>query len=112
MTKPWVIDAYCAIITVKRSILQVPCSRRRVWSEQRARSVHVAKFDDVMRDKAQVRDRLYGDPAKLGAREDLQRCFSVNPLPIADWELGLADLSNVRQALDAGCGNGAFLLPL
>jgi ubiquinone/menaquinone biosynthesis C-methylase UbiE len=72
----------------------------------------VATSDDVMRDKAQVRDNLYADSAKLGAREDLQRRFSVNPLSIADWELGLADLSSVRQALDAGCGNGAFLLPL
>jgi SAM-dependent methyltransferase len=72
----------------------------------------VTTFDDVMRDKAQVRDHLYGDPAKLGAREDLQRRFSVNPSPIADWELGLVDLSRVQQALDAGCGTGAFLLPL
>jgi ubiquinone/menaquinone biosynthesis C-methylase UbiE len=72
----------------------------------------VAKIDKVMRDKAQVRDHLYGDPAKLNAREDLQRRFSVNPLPIVDWELGLVDLARVQQALDAGCGTGAFLLPL
>jgi ubiquinone/menaquinone biosynthesis C-methylase UbiE len=72
----------------------------------------VAQFDDMMRDKAQVRDTLYGDPAKLGARADLQRRFRVNPLPIADWELGLVDLSRVQRALDAGCGTGAFLVPL
>lgn len=72
----------------------------------------MAEFNDVMRDKAQVRDNLYGDAAKLGARVDLQRRFSVNPHPIADWELGLVDLSNVQQALDAGCGTGAFLMPL
>ena len=72
----------------------------------------MAKFDDMMRDKAQVRDNLYADPAKLGARVDLQRRFSVNPVPIADWELGLVDLSRVQHALDAGCGTGAFLLPL
>lgn len=72
----------------------------------------MAEFNDVMRDKAQVRDNLYGDAAKLGARVDLQRRFSVNPHPIADWELGLVDLSNVQQALDAGCGTGAFLVPL
>lgn len=76
------------------------------------RGVRVAKFDDMMRDKAQVRDNLYADPAKLGARVDLQRRFSVNPVPIADWELGLVDLSRVQHALDAGCGTGAFLLPL
>jgi SAM-dependent methyltransferase len=72
----------------------------------------VAPFDDVMRDKAQVRGNLYGNPAKLGARVDLQRRFSVNSLPIDDWELGLVDLSGVRQALDVGCGTGAFLLPV
>jgi SAM-dependent methyltransferase len=72
----------------------------------------VATYDDVMRDKEQVRDNLYGNPAKLSARVDLQRRFSVNPIPIDDWELGLVDLSSVRQALDAGCGTGAFLLPL
>jgi ubiquinone/menaquinone biosynthesis C-methylase UbiE len=72
----------------------------------------MATFDDLMRDKAQVRDNLYGNPAKLGARVDLQRRFSVNPIPIADWELGLVDLADVRRALDAGCGTGAFLLPL
>ncbi|HEX8033224.1 MAG TPA: class I SAM-dependent methyltransferase [Ktedonobacterales bacterium] len=72
----------------------------------------MATFHDIMRDKAQVRDNLYGDPAKLGARVDLQRRFSVNPQPIADWELGLVDLSGIQQALDAGCGTGAFLLPL
>ena len=69
-------------------------------------------FDDMMRDKAQVRENLYSDPTKLGARVDLQRRFSTNLTPIADWELGLVDLSGVRQALDAGCGTGAFLLPL
>ena len=72
----------------------------------------MAPFDDLMRDKAQVRDNLYGNPAKLGARVDLQRHFSMNPIPIADWELGLVDLSDVRKALDVGCGTGAFLLPL
>lgn len=72
----------------------------------------MAKLDDMMRDKVQVRDNLYGDPAKLGAREDLQRRFSTNSVPIADWELGLVDLSGVQRALDAGCGTGAFLLPL
>jgi ubiquinone/menaquinone biosynthesis C-methylase UbiE len=72
----------------------------------------VGTFDDVMRDKTQVRDHLYGDPTKLGARMELQRRFSVNPLPIADWELGLVDLSRVQQALDVGCGTGAFLVPL
>ncbi|MGO8951694.1 MAG: class I SAM-dependent methyltransferase [Ktedonobacterales bacterium] len=72
----------------------------------------MARFDDVMRDKVQVRDNLYGDPTKLGARADLQRRFSVNPLPITTWELGLVDFSGVRQALDVGCGTGVFLLPL
>jgi len=72
----------------------------------------VARLRNIMRDKAQVRDNLYGDPAKLGARVDLQRRFSVNPQPIADWELGLVDLSSVQHALDAGCGTGTFLLPL
>lgn len=72
----------------------------------------MATGDDVMRDKAHVRDNLYGDPTKLGAREELQRRFGVNPLPIAGWELGLVGLSTVQRALDAGCGTGAFLLPL
>jgi ubiquinone/menaquinone biosynthesis C-methylase UbiE len=72
----------------------------------------VATGDDVMRDKAQVRDDLYGDPSKLAARVDLQQRFSVHPVSIADWELGLVDLAGVEQALDAGCGTGAFLLPL
>lgn len=69
-------------------------------------------FDGMMRDKAQVRDNLYGDPAKLGARVDLQRRFSTNPTPVAKWELGLVNLAGVHQALDAGCGTGVFLLPL
>ncbi|HEU5347028.1 MAG TPA: class I SAM-dependent methyltransferase [Ktedonobacterales bacterium] len=42
----------------------------------------------------------------------LQSRFSTNPIPIIDWELGLIDLSNVRKALDAGCGTGNFLVPL
>ncbi len=66
----------------------------------------------MMRDKAQVRDYLYGDPAKLGARAALQRRFRANPLLMEDWELGLVDLSGVQQALDAGCGTGGFLVPL
>jgi SAM-dependent methyltransferase len=68
--------------------------------------------DDMMRDKAQVRENLYSDPAKLGARVDLQRRFSANPVPIAEWELGLVNLAGVQRALDAGCGTGAFLVPL
>jgi SAM-dependent methyltransferase len=72
----------------------------------------MTNFSDVMRDKDQVRDTLYGDPAKLGARVDLQRRFSTNPTPITTWELGLVELSGVRRALDAGCGTGSFLLPL
>jgi ubiquinone/menaquinone biosynthesis C-methylase UbiE len=68
--------------------------------------------DNLMRDKARVRDTLYGDPAKLTARINLQRRFSVNPVPMPEWELGLVDLSQVRRALDAGCGTGVFLLPL
>jgi SAM-dependent methyltransferase len=68
--------------------------------------------DDIMRDKAQVRDNLYGDPRKLGARVVLQTRFSTNPVPVAEWELRLVDLAGVRRALDAGCGTGAFLLPL
>lgn len=67
---------------------------------------------DVMRDKTEVRDNLYGDPAKLGARVELQRRFSTNPVSIVTWELGLVDLSGVGRALDAGCGTGSFLLPL
>lgn len=67
---------------------------------------------DVMRDKEQVRDNLYGDPAKLGARVQLQTRFSTNPLSVVTWELRLADLSGVGRALDAGCGTGNFLLPL
>lgn len=72
----------------------------------------MSQLHNVMRDKTAVRDDLYADPAKLGARVDLQRRFSTNPISIADWELGLVDLSNVHQALDAGCGTGAFLVPL
>ncbi len=68
--------------------------------------------DNMMRDKARVRDTLYGDPTKLTARVDLQRRFSVNPVPITEWELGLVDLTAVHHALDAGCGTGVFLLPL
>jgi len=67
---------------------------------------------DVMRDKQQVRDNLYGDPAKYNARAHLQARFRTNPMPVTDWELGLVDLSEVRRALDAGCGTGVFLLPL
>jgi ubiquinone/menaquinone biosynthesis C-methylase UbiE len=67
---------------------------------------------EVMRDKQQVRDNLYGDPAKFNARTDLQSRFRTNSVAVADWELGLVDLSRVRYALDAGCGTGVFLLPL
>jgi len=72
----------------------------------------MGKVDDVMRDKAQVRNTFYRDPAKLGAREELHRRFRVTPLHMADWELDLVDLSRIEQALDAGCGTGDFLLPL
>jgi SAM-dependent methyltransferase len=72
----------------------------------------MATSDNVMRDKARVRDTLYHDPAKLTARIELQRRFSTNPVPITEWELGLVDLSCVQHALDAGCGTGTFLLPL
>jgi ubiquinone/menaquinone biosynthesis C-methylase UbiE len=72
----------------------------------------MATFNDMMRDKERVCDTLYRDPAKLEAREALTRRFRMSPLPFEDWELGLVDLSGVQQALDAGCGNGAFLLPL
>ena len=72
----------------------------------------MATFGEMMRNKVQVRDNLYGDPAKLGARVNLQRRFSVNPVPVTEWELGLVDLSSVQRALDAGCGTGVFLLPL
>ncbi len=65
-----------------------------------------------MRDKTAVRESLYADPAKLGARVDLHARFSANPTPISIWELDLVDLSGVRHALDAGCGTGVFLLPL
>ena len=58
----------------------------------------MATFDDLMRDKAQVRDNLYRNPAKLGARVDLQRRFSMNPVPVADWELGLVHLSSARKS--------------
>lgn len=63
-------------------------------------------------DKRQVREELYADPGKLGARIALHARFSDNPLPFSTWEFGLVDLRDVRQALDAGCGTGAFLLPL
>lgn len=63
-------------------------------------------------DKDQVRTQLYADPGKLGARIDLHARFSDNPLSFAEWELSFVDLDGVRQALDAGCGTGAFLLPL
>jgi ubiquinone/menaquinone biosynthesis C-methylase UbiE len=72
----------------------------------------MATFEEKMRNKVQVRDNLYGDPAKLGARVHLQHRFSMNPLPITEWELGLVDLSSVQRVLDAGCGTGTFLLPL
>jgi ubiquinone/menaquinone biosynthesis C-methylase UbiE len=72
----------------------------------------MATFTDMMRDKERVRDTLYRDPAKLDARGDLTRRFGVSSLSFEDWELGLVDLSGVQQALDAGCGNGDFLLPL
>ncbi len=65
-----------------------------------------------MTDKTQVREQLYADPGKLGARMDLHARFATNPLSFADWELGLVDVSTVRRALDVGCGTGNFLLPL
>jgi ubiquinone/menaquinone biosynthesis C-methylase UbiE len=65
-----------------------------------------------MTDKTRVREQLYSDPGKLGSRIDLHARFSTNPQSFADWELGLVDLAGVREALDAGCGIGAFLLPL
>jgi SAM-dependent methyltransferase len=65
-----------------------------------------------IRDKAHVRDELYADPAKLGARIDLHARFSTNPVSLPEWELRLVDLSAVRHALDAGCGTGNFLVPL
>lgn len=67
---------------------------------------------DVMRDKTQLRENLYADPGKLGARVYLHARFNTNLVPISAWELDLVDLSGVRCALDAGCGIGVFLLPL
>jgi ubiquinone/menaquinone biosynthesis C-methylase UbiE len=80
--------------------------------EELGHRVRLKTGDELMRDKDQVRDNLYGDPAKLSARAELQRRFSVNPVSIAEWELGLVDLSHVQHALDAGCGTGTFLVPL
>jgi len=59
----------------------------------------MGKVDDVMRDKAQVRNTFYRDPAKLGAREELHRRFRVTPLHMADWELDLVDLSRIEQVV-------------
>ena len=67
---------------------------------------------EQMRDKTEVRERLYADPGKLGARVDIHARFSTNPQPIQEWLLGLVDLTAVRHTLDAGCGTGNFLLPL
>ncbi len=89
----------------------MPTERERILGNQ-GNDTQMTDFYATMRDKAQVRDHLYGTPAKLGAREALQRRFRVNPLPMEDWELGLVELSSVQQALDAGCGTGAFLVPL
>lgn len=63
-------------------------------------------------DKTQLREQLYADAGKLGARSDVHERFGSNPVPFADWEMGLVDLGGVRRALDAGCGSGHFLLPL
>lgn len=70
------------------------------------------ELTNPMTDKTQVREQLYANPSKLGARSDLHARFSINPIDFPDWELGLVDLSAVRRALDAGCGTGNFLLPL
>lgn len=72
----------------------------------------MADQDNPIRDKAHVRDQLYADPTKLGARIDLHNHFSTNPVRFPEWELSLVDLSTVRRALDAGCGTGNFLVPL
>lgn len=63
-------------------------------------------------DKTELREQLYADAGKLSARSDLHEHFGTNPIPFAEWEMGLVDLSAVRRALDAGCGSGNFLLPL
>jgi SAM-dependent methyltransferase len=90
----------------------VMAARNDARSQRGARRAYLSTFDGMMRDKAQVRDNLYGDPAKLEARGDLHERFGINPVPMDDWELALVDLSGVRRALDAGCGTGGFLLPL
>jgi SAM-dependent methyltransferase len=63
-------------------------------------------------DKSVVRDNLYADPAKLGARVELHARYSTSTQPVPDWELSLTDLDGVQSALDVGCGNGNFLIPL
>lgn len=63
-------------------------------------------------DKSVVRDSLYADPAKLGARIELHARYSTSTQPFPDWELSLTDLDGVQSALDVGCGNGNFLVPL
>jgi SAM-dependent methyltransferase len=72
----------------------------------------MAHQENPIRDKVHVRNQLYADPTKLGARIDLHNCFSTNPVRFPEWELSLIDLSAVRRALDAGCGTGNFLVPL
>jgi SAM-dependent methyltransferase len=72
----------------------------------------MASQENPIRDKAHVRDQLYADPRKLGARIGLHNRFTTNPVRFPEWELSLVDLSAVRRALDAGCGTGNFLMPL
>lgn len=59
-------------------------------------------------DQRYLREVQYGTGAKLDARSYLHRTFGTSTTPLAHFEAALIDWSEVRSALECGCGTGRF----
>jgi ubiquinone/menaquinone biosynthesis C-methylase UbiE len=54
----------------------------------------------------------YGTKKNLQTRVDIHKLYSQAPFLFADWAFNQIELTGSERALDAGCGSGAWLLPL
>ncbi len=62
-------------------------------------------------DQSFLRAEQYADSGNLRARQAIYD-YQVPRLDIADWALGLLELSGDETVVDVGCGNGAYLSAL